>query len=284
MNHKILTICTLKDELVKKYDQHLVYLPLSNEETDRDWLELIQRYQPRSIVFGLQAIDDMKLSTWRSNQPHDDLKFVRKGTSLHRVDFGAAKKYNIEVTNTPGINAPFVADFILTLLAQHKTADSTIAILGVGDIGKKVVNKLLEKSKALFLFNRTHHQFESSRYYYENNLADIFSKTTQIAICLPLTNDTQGIITAQHIKALPQQAQVICISPPRVFSADAIIALQQRTDVHITFDHVASGLSFIHESLGHNNLRANFIFDEQAAAGYECQYAMGEAAILKALD
>ena len=51
----------------------------------------------------------------------------------------------------------------------------------------------------------------------------------------------------------------------------------------MTFDHIASGLTFIQDTLGHTNLRDNFIFEEKAASSYECQYAMGEAAIKIAL-
>jgi hypothetical protein len=47
---------------------------------------------------------------------------------------------------------------------------------------------------------------------------------------------------------------------------------------------VASGLSHIYGSLEHQDLRSNFIFEEKAASGDECQYAMGEAAILKAIE
>ena len=99
-----------------------------------------------------------------------------------------------------------------------------------------------------------------------------------------MTEETKGIITAEHIHALAKNAEIICISPPRVMSETAIVALDQRQDIHITFDHVASGLQFIVDTLGRTDLRQNFIFEEKAAAGYECQYAMGEAAIIKALS
>ena len=40
--NKILVICTLKDALVAKYKEHLSYLPLSNEDTDKRWEELLK--------------------------------------------------------------------------------------------------------------------------------------------------------------------------------------------------------------------------------------------------
>lgn len=95
--NKILVVCTLVEELVVKYQQQIIYLPLSNEETDRRWQELLLEYQPFTILFGIQNIDDYKMSIWRAQKPIEHLKFVHKGTSLHRVDFEAAKKYNIEI-------------------------------------------------------------------------------------------------------------------------------------------------------------------------------------------
>lgn len=283
MSKKILTICQLKDELVSKYQDDIEYLPLSNEETDLKWRELIEQYRPEVVIFGLQTIDEIKLATWRQLLPDFELKFIRKGTSLHRVDFDAASKFNIQVLNTPGVNAQFVADFVSELLlAQLK--DSPIAVLGIGEIGKKVVVRLLQENKILLLYNRTHYAFEIPNYSYPCDLLDVFRHVQQVAICLPLNNETTGMISEQHISLFPKHSQLIIISPPRVLSAAAIKKLHVREDISVVFDHVRSGLTFIYDSLGHQNLRKNFIFDEKAAAGYECQYAMGEAAILRALS
>ncbi len=282
MAKKILTICQLKAELVAKYQNDIEYLPLSNDETDLKWRELIAQYRPEAVIFGLQTIDELKLATWRQLLPDLELKFVRKGTSLHRVDFTAASKFNIKVLNTPGVNAQYVADFVTDLLlAAHKT--SPIAVLGIGEIGKKVVVRLLQEDKILLLYNRTHYTFEIPNYSYPCDLLDIFRNVQQVAVCLPLNNETNGIINEHHISLLPEYSLFIVISPPRVLSPAAIRELHKREDIDVVFDHVSSGLTHIYDSLGHQDLRANFVFDEKAAAGYDCQYAMGEAAILRAL-
>jgi phosphoglycerate dehydrogenase-like enzyme len=275
MKPNILVICTLKDKLVRKYSNSLLYLPMSNEETETTWENLIKQHQPNTIIFGLQTIDEKKLSTWRQLQPDASLAFIRKGTSLHRVDFAAAKKYQVAILNTAGVNSPFVADFIVRMLLASDKPELTTAVLGVGDIGEKVVAKLSNVRAQVFLFRS-----QSS----PADLLDIFSRSNQVAVCLPLNDGTNGLICDQHIRALPLNAEIICVSPPRVMSADAIIALEERKDIHVRFDHVESGLAFIYASLGHTDLRQHFIFEEKAAASDECQYAMGEAAIIKALN
>lgn len=250
--------------------------------------KLLIQYQPQTILFGLQTIDEKKISLWRQLQPSAKLQFVRKGTSLHRVDFAAAKKYSVAIVNIPGVNAPFVAEFIANLLLSSNSigdrCNLPIAVLGVGNIGSKVVDQLIKSQRQVLLYSRTPRHFSGSNYIYNNNMLEIFSATQQVAVCLPLTETTKGIITEQHIRALPQNAKIVCVSPPRVMSKDAIIALDERKDIHVTFDHVLSGLTFIQEALGHTSLRQNFIFEEKAAASYECQYAMGESALLIALQ
>lgn len=162
--------------------------------------------------------------------------------------------------------------------------NKSIAVLGVGDIGKKLVDKLIPSHQKIVLYTRTPGFFKHSKCHYSHNLDEIFANSEQVVVSLPLNEETKEIILAQHIEALPKNAQVICVSPPRVFSKEAIVALHRREDIHVVFDHVASGLSHIYESLGFEQLRKNFIFEEKAAGSKECQYAMGETAILKALE
>ena len=284
MKNKILVICTLVHLLLLKYKDDIEYLPLSNEATDASWEKLLLKYQPTAIVFGLQAIDENKLSLWRKLKPDDDLKFVRKGTSMHRVDFAAAKKYNINVLNIPGVNAPFVARFISDILLTDNNQNTTIAILGVGEIGRLVTRKVITARQHVLLYSRTHYSFDGNHYSYSNDLLNIFTCAEQVAICLPLNDATKGIIAAEHIHALPKNTEIVCVSPPRVMSASAIVALDHRDDITVVFDHVASGMQFIEESLSRNQLRPGFTFAERAASSDECQGAMGEAAIVSAMS
>ena len=152
----------------------------------------------------------------------------------------------------------------------------------MGEIGKLVARHAIDGRQPVVLYNRTHYPF-AGEYSYSQDLLSLFKNSQLIAVCLPLTDSTKGIITEEHIHALPLNAEIVCISPPRVLSAEAIIALDKRKDVKVIFDHVASGMQFIEESLGHKQLRSNFLFAEKAAASDECQGAMGEAAIIAAL-
>lgn len=231
MKTKILVICTLVNSVITKYQDCIEYMPLSNEATDQSWEQLLNKYHPQAIVFGLQKIDEEKLFLWRKLQPDDDLKFVRKGTSMHRVDFAAAKKYNIDVLNTPGVNAPFVAKFITDLLLTPDRKNCSLAILGIGEIGKLVTRKAIEDREQVILYNRTHHQFAGDHYKYSDDLLSMFKIAEQMAVCLPLNDSTNGLIREEHIKALPKNAEIVCISPPRVMSANAITALDKREDI-----------------------------------------------------
>lgn len=279
----ILVICTLVPSLVEKYHSQLIYLPLSNEKTDENWESILIQYQPDTIIFGLQTIDERKCELWRHLQPNARLRFIRKGTSLHRVDFDAAARFTIEIKNIPGVNAPYVAKFITDHILSKKEYGN-IGVVGTGEIGTKVTNTLLDANRSVILFSRTHHQFKTGNWNYHNELTTLFTDCNQIAVCLPLTDQTIGIITEQHIYSTPKYSTIICISPPRIFSSKAIKALEHRSDLNVIFDHVASGKQYILESLQRNDLPKNFVFDEKAAASDVCQFAMGEAAILEGLQ
>ena len=69
---------------------------------------------------------------------------MRKGTSLHRVHFAAAKKYNVDILNTSGVNAPFVAQFITDQFLVEGKSNMPIGIIGIGDIGKKVTETVIK--------------------------------------------------------------------------------------------------------------------------------------------
>ena len=276
----VLVICTLKPALIDEYASQIKYLPLTNEKTDEHWRELITQYQPTTVLFGLQTLDETKFKIWRELMPNIALRCVRKGTSLHRVDLAAAEKYRITILNTAGVNAPFVAKFVIDKLT--KQPGSIVGIVGVGDIGRGVAATMISSDANVLLYNRTHHELKG-QYCYVDSLDTLFSQCQEIAVCIALTDATKEIITARHINACLPHAKIICIAPPRVFAAEAICALDERDDLTVIFDHVVSGRQYIYDSLQRTTFKAHFTFEEKAASGYECQYAMGKAALLKAI-
>lgn len=276
--NKILVICTLKDEAVKTYQDVIEYLPLSNEESDKHWQNLIDRYTPHTILFGIQNLDADKMKYWREKMPESNLSFVRKGVSLHRVDFNAARCYKISIHKIAPVNAPFVAQYVNDNLFSKKTSDVS-SIIGVGEIGHRVALQAAENCRQVLLYNRSKPKLNFSNMTFELNLEKHFKTANKVALCLPLNDSTNGLIEKKHIDLLAKGTTFVCISPPRVLTLAAIKALHDRLDIIVIFDHVNSGLQTIKKALGTLNLREGFIFKEEAASSHACQFAMGLAAI-----
>ena len=97
------------------------------------------------------------------------LKYISKyGVGLDKIELEVAKKYNIPVTNCPGINYTSVAEHVLALLftfeknvhlqynstrqgswkrwVGHEISGKTIGIIGLGAIGKELTKKSLASS------------------------------------------------------------------------------------------------------------------------------------------
>jgi len=94
-----------------------------------------------------------------------NLKVIaRFGTGFDSVDLGAAKEHGVVVANTPGLNAPAVAEYAVALMLSayrripqmnestrqggwdrtifHEFSELTVGILGFGNIGRRVAAML----------------------------------------------------------------------------------------------------------------------------------------------
>jgi lactate dehydrogenase-like 2-hydroxyacid dehydrogenase len=85
------------------------------------------------------------------------LSIVRRGTSLARIDRQAAGALHIDVLNTPGVNALFVAHYMLKQFGLMLTdgaipaGSKRIAVIGSGGIGARVQFLVLLLCKSLII-------------------------------------------------------------------------------------------------------------------------------------
>jgi len=162
-----------------------------------------------------------------------NLKVVSKfGVGLDNVDLEYCKTKNIKVGWIGGVNRFSVAEmtlgFMLMLIRNLYISSSklsngiwdknggysiygkTIGIIGVGHIGKELVN-LLKPFNCKILVNDIINQDE---YYQKNNLTftskeDIFRNADIITIHTPLNDDTKYLIDKHTLKLMKNSAFVI---------------------------------------------------------------------------
>ena len=153
------------------------------------------------------------------------LKIISKyGVGLDKIDLFAAKKYNIPVTNCPGVNHLTVAEHVFALLLAfyknicleynitksgawkrligHEIYGKTIGIAGLGRIGKEVairakafgLNILVNDKVIDKRFVKTNEIFISK------NIEEIFEKSDIVTLHMNLTKENKKIISTEVIR------------------------------------------------------------------------------------
>ena len=158
----------IPDYLKTDHVKHLK-APLSNNEIIKH-IKGVQHY----IVGGPEFIDDKIMSEAQQLK-----QIVVMGTGISSfIDLEAAKKRQIKVDNTPGINSDSVAEFALASIIfnlangfhsrdmlmkgvwyqkPHKTlSEVKLGIIGLGNIGAKLIRKIqaISNSTELFYFSK----------------------------------------------------------------------------------------------------------------------------------
>lgn len=152
------------------------------------------------------------------------------------VDLTSALSHGISVLTTPGANAPAVAEFAVgqalglrrqifaDLLGRETTpgdvgefTGSTVGILGLGAIGSQVARILRQG----FDCSVTYHS-RSGRPDLDDRLGlrqvplnELFSGSSTVFVCCPLTEETTGLIGQRELEAGVDY--IVSIADPRVF-------------------------------------------------------------------
>jgi D-3-phosphoglycerate dehydrogenase len=156
----------------------------------------------------------------------------RYGTGVDNVDVAAARKKNIVVCNTPGVNAQAVADltfgFMLSLVRRLPLLDrttregqwdrsigaelyqKTIGILGLGYVGKAVARRAVGFSMRILACSPDIDQ----EYARANGITpvsfdELVSESDFLSLHLPLETETRHIISADVMRKMKKGALLI---------------------------------------------------------------------------
>ena len=182
------------------------------------------------------------------------------------------------------------------LFDEVKLTDS-IAVIGTGTIGKKIIREAINHHLPVVIHNKTlknNEDLKKTKWISDfpanhnikvaSTLDGAFSHASKIAISIPYDNDTKGIIQGHHINSIPANALLVSVSEPKIFSDEALRILYNREDLFVVIDHLASEFEDIYKIMRCDaGLRKNFLMVEEAAASVECQHAMSMAAIEKCI-
>ncbi len=220
------------------------------------------------------------------------------------IDFEAAKKRNITVTNTPEVLTDATAEIAMLLilgacrraneginfvktenwkwsadfLIGKQLTGSRLGILGMGRIGRALAKIAKSFGMEIHYRNRSRlkPEIEMGAKYHET-IKSLFSVSDVLSICCPATNETKDIINSETLEYFPTGAVITNVARGDMIEDEAMIqALKNRKIYAIGLD-VYKGEPKIHP--GYTNQPTAFILPHLGSATKKTRTAMADLAI-----
>lgn len=191
-------------------------------------LPIIGNYD--GIICGDDEITENVIKVAKSGK----IQIISKyGVGLDKIDLEAAKKYDMIVTNCPGVNHTTVAEHtIALLLAFYKKIPQEynytksgkwtrligselykkkIGIIGLGKIGKEVVKRIIAFGLEVHVFDKfIDEEFvHSYQLIKHDKLEDLLYAVDIISLNVALNEQTQGLISKYHVQNILKKGVVI---------------------------------------------------------------------------
>ena len=167
------------------------------------------------------------------------------GVGTDWIDLKSAKRLNIVISNAKGANAESVAEHIwgiilglskkiveadrnVSLKGEYKFINylgnevygKTLGIIGLGEIGKRVARIAKGFNMQIIGSNKGKEKVDGVELV---DLVEIYKKSDIIAICVPLTNETKGMVSNSEIKIMKKGVLITSTSREDIVDQSAVI-------------------------------------------------------------
>jgi glyoxylate reductase len=206
-------------------------------------IELLERWPPREPLPGVEALIAVVARVGEAELGLlPDLRLVANyGVGYDTVDVTACRERGIAVTNTPGVLDAAVADLTLALilacrrhlvesdrfvragrwqrgwaqpeLLGRDLAGSTLGLVGKGRIGSEVARRA-----EAFGMRIVHHRQSDGI-----PLDELLGTADVISLHVPLTPETQGLLTRERLGLLQDGATLINTARGRIVDESALV-------------------------------------------------------------
>lgn len=196
--------------------------------TEAELLPIIADYD--AVICG----DDEYTESVIKKGAEGKLKYISKyGVGLDKIDLKAAVKYNISVTNCPGVNQVSVAEHVLALLfcfsrnihleynitteggwyryVGNEVQGKTMGVFGLGAVGKEVA----KKAKALGMSVKVADKFLDESFVKNhgfevcNSIDEMLASVDVISLHTPHTPETEEMINSDIINQVVKKGLII---------------------------------------------------------------------------
>ena len=243
------------------------------------------------------------------SQAGDNLKLIASfGTGIDHIDFAAAKKRNITVTNTPGVLTEDTADMTMalilavprrlsegerlvraekwdgwgpTLMLGHRIWGKRLGIVGMGRIGQAVAHRARGFGLSIHYHNRrrVHPEPESElKATFWESLDQMLAHMDIISINCPHTPATFHLLSERRLKLVKPHAYIVNTSRGEVIDEKALTRMLASGEI------AGAGLDvFEHEPAVNPkllNLENVVLLPHMGSATLEGRLDMGEKVIV----
>jgi D-3-phosphoglycerate dehydrogenase len=190
---------------------------------------------------------------------------IRVGTGLDTIDTKFCAQENIRICNAPGANADAVSDYVICMMlvalrrittlspedvatwnrfkfTGRNLSDQTIGIIGYGNIGKLVHEKLKGFScKDFYVYDPfVREDTLPNDTTYAASLEKILTQSDIVTLHLPLLPETHHMLNKANLQFLPENAVLINASRGGIVNEVDIVEATQRQKITYIADTVES--------------------------------------------
>ncbi len=211
--------------------------------TESEMLAQIAEYD--ALLCGDDALTEKVIRLGKENKL---ICISKYGVGLDKIDLQAAKKYDIPVTNCPGVNQVSVAEHFFGLLlcflrnihleynevqgkgtwkrmTGHEIFGKKMLIMGLGRIGSEIAKRAAAFGLELYAYDQVLSKETMEAYSIQSvtNLEDVISDIDIISLNLPLTDSTKHIISASLLQQAKKNLVIVNTARGELVDQDAII-------------------------------------------------------------
>ena len=193
-----------------------------------------------AVIIGLEAISDDVLDRCSNLRA-----LARVGTGMDNIDFDAAARRHVVVSNTPGANSRSVAELVMSFLimlarhgvaqheifqrnewnryAGHELYGRTLSIIGLGNIGKLVARFAQAFGMTVLANDIAPDEAFGQEYSIPFvSLDEVLQRADFLTLHVPVTDLTRSLIDAQAVIKLHPGSVLINTSRGPVVNVDAV--------------------------------------------------------------
>lgn len=160
----------------------------------------------------------------------------------------------ISVTASRGVHSGLIAEFVIGLVycfskgfLEHRELQErrtwgqfpsltvegkTMGVLGMGGIGREVARRARANGMRVYGLNRQGREDALfDRVYSAPGISEVLGESDFVAVCLPLTRHTRGMIGAAELRCMKKGAFLINIARDHIVDEVALVAALRKRDI-----------------------------------------------------